>query len=737
MTRADMALPGCTPEPLGHYLKGLAVIRLVAEQKDEQALARWSSGCLILHTRLEPGDLVRFFLQEYRPTPVLSPWNKDSKLWPGVAWPDAVGAIVQSSDPRLAEYAAAIRQVSAILVRAKYPAKPKKPDKIRLLRTLRSEMPDSFVRWMDALCALEDDGVGMAPVLGSGGCDGRHEFSVNFMQRLGQVILPAAGGASAAWLLHSLFATGSPALVGAPVGQYHPGGVGGPNAAAGFHGDSLVNPWDYVLMIEGAILLASSVARRAGTQARARAALPFTFTVRSSAAGSRTLGESEASSGRQEVWLPLWARPASLGEISHLLAEGRAQVGRRSAESSTDFARAVVSLGVDRGLAGFTRFGFLKRSGKSHLAAPLGWQPVEERLHVELLEELDPWLRRLRTISQRAEAPASIRGHVRAIDDAIFAFCRAGRTEDLQEVLVAVSAAELGMARSKFGQGQAQPLAPLSLAWASACNDRSSEFRLAQSLASLYCATGATAAGIAVGPLRTHVEAVSVSPTGKVSWDPGSTAAVWRNGALLDSLVAMLERRCVDAAKVSPLEHAPVAASRPASLGDLHAFLSGQLDLAKLDRLGVALSMLRWPLWPDQRQGQPGLQVGQVPAALDRLYGICKLPFHHGPLPAAGPEGDNTAIRPDLAILARLRADDADTAVRLATRRLRGAGLFPVGTRGRGTRGKLPALTIKPGAGAAIAAALVFPIRESAIAGLMELVLMQPALTRESIQLAE
>lgn len=41
-----LKLRGCTPEPLGNYLKGLGVFRLIAEQADPQARAWWKDGFL-------------------------------------------------------------------------------------------------------------------------------------------------------------------------------------------------------------------------------------------------------------------------------------------------------------------------------------------------------------------------------------------------------------------------------------------------------------------------------------------------------------------------------------------------------------------------------------------------------------------------------------------------------------------------------------------------------------------
>ena len=48
----------------------------------------------------------------------------------------------------------------------------------------------------------------------------------------------------------------------APIGQFFPGAAGGANATSGFDAASAVNPWDFVLMIEGALLFAATSVKR-------------------------------------------------------------------------------------------------------------------------------------------------------------------------------------------------------------------------------------------------------------------------------------------------------------------------------------------------------------------------------------------------------------------------------------------------------------------------------------------
>ena len=74
----EIILAGCTPTPLANYLKALGIFRLVAEQKDPDVKGCWRGERFVLVTRLEPDELARYFLDEYRPTPVLAPWNGGS-----------------------------------------------------------------------------------------------------------------------------------------------------------------------------------------------------------------------------------------------------------------------------------------------------------------------------------------------------------------------------------------------------------------------------------------------------------------------------------------------------------------------------------------------------------------------------------------------------------------------------------------------------------------------------------
>src|SRR5207244_1399946 len=121
---------------------------------------------------------------------------------------------------------------------------------------------------------------------------------------------------------------------------------------------------------EGALCFAGAVTRKLGSTS-GRSAFPFSVSL--SASGYGTAVDKEAD--QWEIWLPLWERWISLSELRLIFAEGRAQVGGRVAKTGVDFARAVTSFGVDRGIESFARFGVVKgRVGGENYntAVPLG-----------------------------------------------------------------------------------------------------------------------------------------------------------------------------------------------------------------------------------------------------------------------------------------------------------------------------------------------------------------------------
>src|SRR5947207_13195356 len=98
----ELILKGCTPEPLMSYLKALGVFRLIAEQVDPAARMSWSGGAMHLHSKFDRDGVMKFLLEEYRPTPVLAPWNGGSGFYAGGTEP--LDKIADSTIKRLELY---------------------------------------------------------------------------------------------------------------------------------------------------------------------------------------------------------------------------------------------------------------------------------------------------------------------------------------------------------------------------------------------------------------------------------------------------------------------------------------------------------------------------------------------------------------------------------------------------------------------------------------------------------
>lgn len=705
-----LVLYGCAPEPLIHYLKALGVLRLVAEQLDPQVRGAWLGDAFALKTSRTKDELVTFFLEAYRPTPVVAPWNGSSGFYPADKKQRAmIKALCEVTNGRFDTYRATVQAAQRIVGARKQ--QPKDEEKAEMLRAARRNFPEAAVDWLDAAYVLGQDKPDYPPLLGSGGNDGRLDFTVNFIARL-LTVLPEFLQTekrpqerikqSKTQLCAALFADGTASLEKAAVGQFYPAGAGGANAEQGVSGESLVNPWDFVLAIEGSLLLASATVRQLAAGARTKASFPFT--VRNSNVGYGTAINGEKI--RAELWLPLWSRMSTYAEIAHIFREGRVQFSthRKTVRTGFDFARAVAELGVDRGIEAFQRYAFIERNGQANLATPLGTFEVRERPRARLIHQLDSWLDSFsRAASGDKVPPRFVRAQQR-LAEAIFRLCESGSAEHLLEVLVNLGAVEAELAAGeKFRDEKSlRPLSGLSLAWVNECQDGSDEFKLAAALASISGDDGN-------GALRENLEPVSISEKG-VEWSGKSVRAVWGNGTLEENLAAVLQRRSIEA-RADSLPHPVLTSRRFVTLSAVNAFLNNATDDARLEELLRGLVLLNWH--KAQPPDQMATQTCHVPPALPRAYALLKLLFLPNGKFQRRLEGETITIKHEPSIVPLLRAGRVRDALQVAYQRLQAAGLPPVSRE----------FHYDQAAGPRLAAALLFPIDDASVRALAELVL--------------
>jgi CRISPR-associated protein Csx17 len=734
-------LDGCAPTPLAHYLKALGILRLVAEQLDPQARGWWEGEQFRLASEKDKEELIHFFLEAYAPTALVSPWNRGS----GFFQEDdpALTSIAKSQAPRFERLRAGMHAARALLdeqvdadraVRAiKGEAKDKtisraqreairasdrykarlaaaerrfKRLKADLIPGLRRTWRGSHREWMDAAIVLTDEGTARYPsLLGTGGADGRLDFTNNFFQRLGELFdfgseTGAARPASRSMLEASLFgATERVLAAGLAIGQFSPGSAGGANMTTGPSSDSGLNPWDFVLMMEGTVMFTAAATRRLRSQAGVRAAAPFA--VSAGAAGYASAGHTDESA-RGEQWMPLWVQPTGLDDIRHLFTAGRAQLGPRTANEPLDLARAITRLGTSRGIGSFQRYGYIERNGQSNLAVPLGRFVVPDRAEPTLacLDDLDVWLKRLRREARSDKAPARLVLAERRLAEALLAVAQRP-AEPLRWQTALLRMAEIEALQIHGTAAKAGPIPRLRPPWVTVADDGSAEHRLAAAFA-LQCADARA---------RTQRDGVRRHWIGLDGEDDRSARVMQgRDGA--EDAIALVSRRLLEAARAGqrrlPLEPGCGVA---ASLHDVARVVAGEVDLDRCLSLARALMAL------DTRactRTPPRTGVAPPSDWPDDAWIAIRLALLPWPLP------DGRAPGSDPAILRRLQSGDVTAAVALAARRLRMAGI------------RCPVSTVASSAALArrYAAALAFPVSPRAAATLA--VRLDPSVAQEN-----
>ncbi|MCL6547720.1 MAG: type I-U CRISPR-associated protein Csx17 [Alicyclobacillus sp.] len=718
----EIVLEGCSPVPLASYLKALGILRLISEQADADAKGSWHHESFHLQCRLSKDQLVQFFLYEYRPSPIIAPWNGGSGFYPQreTAF-QAVDWLRTSRAARLAPYREVIAVADEILQRLGLESKPKSESKDLLISECRNWLPDSAVEWMDAVLMLTPEGTHFPPLLGTGGNDGNLEFTNNFMQRLQDLMDRDSGSPSPKsleWLQASLFHTAISGLKDVSIGQFSPGTAGGPNSRAGFAGSPQVNPWDYVLMMEGALGFSASTSRR--LESGGRSFISYPFTVAPSSAGHGGVAKQDEDSARAEMWMPLWSRPSKFSELRAVLREGRAQVNGKNARTGLDFANACARLGVDRGIDSFQRFAFMQRSGMSYLAVPLTRFWVRRRVEADLLDDLTQrgWLDRLARAAR--SQGQSVQSAYRRVAEAMFQLCQHGGAQRVQVLLRELGEVERLLADRPSLREALEPLVLDSGAWLDYAQDGSPEFELAVALAGLSWPGGPA--------IRAYFS--PVDPVNPRQWakDGSSNRVVWQWGELSRNLVRLVERRLLDAehpdwGDTCP-DGKPFRGRRRARLGTIVQFLTGSVDERRVDALVWGLL----PCTPSVHAMRPSGAEDRtpVPGWVPWPYAVTKLVLTPDQelrqaisAPPASDTGDALRVPIPQGLVQTLASGDirrADRAVRTAERRLYASGITP----------KLRNITSKTIHPRRILAACVWPVPRRELAYLARLVAEDP-----------
>ena len=706
----ELILPGCTPTPLAHYLKALGVFRLVAEQLDPDVRACWRKDTLVLLSTASQDMLESFFLQNYQPTPILSPWNGRAGYLEGENEDESTrrGAVLlniyrNSTSHRLKGYRdliafldnlpelsdmnlARTRKKELEIQKKSFPSNWTDEQqstltsienkesllKKQIFKLLRNTLPDNQLGWIDAIVTIGQENA-FSPLLGgNGGVGSSMDLGVNFMENL--LLLTqfektnsSSSHESKHWLKLALFDENTIFTASNTAGSLAPGRVGGYNATNGFTKKLNINPWDYIFMLEGALAFRPSLTRRLESLQKNHLSYPFTVKPTGIGGGAISLSDENLSGqGSSEIWAPLWSSPASFRELEALLREGAIRNGRNAPRDGLDMAQCVAKLGVDRGLTGFQRFQFIKRSGDNSLAIPLSRQDVTrtKNLKPDLISDLDRgnFLASLRRLSREEATPTNIKRAISLLENALFSLTNPGSGRiAVQQCLIRLGEAVQVLASSHKAQIDIPTLPSLSPHWITQADDGSAEFRLALALSGLH---GLPAQLAPVTREKGHRH---------WSWNRDSRSFVWGSGDPVRNLARVIERRLLE----SRQENDPFSAfgRTSATLAHIGDFLSGRTDDARL--AGLLLGLI-WTHPPEEGLPTPAHDPSPL---LPATYAVLK-PFFTAATTLNHlerlPEGKTLPRPGDYARL--LLAGRIDQAIARAWQRGRVAGLnWPAG----------------------------------------------------------
>ena len=750
-----LTLDGCAPSPLASYLKALGLLRVISSDwnhakgraADSKARGWWEGECFHVRTALDRTDLCGFFLHEYTPSPIIAPWNSGSGFYAKDNRDGFNPLAAESVAERFRPLAEAIGIASAVIDRQELNEAPKGKAKFDLVSALRAELPGRSLDWLDAAVALSGRDISYPSLLGTGGNDGRLDFTNNFLRHLlsrpgrgvSGGLFDASSGSAAVHakptLVRSLFGSTSRGLVPAAIGQFAPGPAGGANAMSGFSAKGLIDSWDFVLMLEGAVAFAGAATRRHQNRARAPQA-SFPFSVRVVGAGWGGVDVTEEDDARAEFWAPLWSRPVTFREVGALLHEGRAVLKGRTAGDGLDFARATASLGISRGISEFERYAFLMRAGKAYLATPLGRFKTQRRQRPDLIADLETggWLAKARHLAGGSKSPAYAKSAMRRLQDALFQMTDAGQAgEGTQHALIALGELVRWMTTNTKVREELPPPPVMGNRWMNVADDGSPEFRVAVALAGVgvtvqtsdrtepsdgHMTTDAADVGqiSQAMPMAAHFASIDEDRFARYRrtvWSASTSIpnVVWETGSLVSNMIAVLERRLIEAT-IRGLPDKPFASAQHACLPDVAAFLSADFDDSRCAALLAGLIWVR-PTHLRANKSAPVFTPTFAYAALKPVFTPDVTLRRIGLLT----ETARLPVPPGL--VARLRSGGnstdghaTDAAVKLALARARGSGVqSPFDPARSGGRRRVE--RSRYGAGVAadrLAAALLIPI---------------------------
>jgi CRISPR-associated protein Csx17 len=443
----EYELRGIGVQPLGNYLAGLGLLRLVNRTIDLKAKGFWRGGSFWLQTETHRDELVPRLVDSYTALHIINPWNKAA----GITVDDGVAKFTGLFDGLRNSPCDRLNGLSALLddvleVVGIHPIVKNAIDKPAQVGALRSRIPDSDWReWCDSAIVevLETDKKGKVTeklkypaLLGTGGNVGATDLAVNYYDAFGLVFDITTAQGTPVKLAMEMFteaifggstraATSTEGCKGAhmfPVNDFHLD-LKRSNSLdyveSGGSGGAAVNPVLVLLATEGFLTFSSTIStikhmvEEDGVGVRAKTQVAkYSLAVPTKGSSFNLVSVSERQNYTEEYFLPLWPMPLTHGNLvarlfqSPLLNEAGFSLRRRPGDG-TDFINEVREWAVKTGATGqLLRYTMLARKGQNNFAVYLGVVEVGGDL-IDLAADMNPVRGKLRSAADKVPATVS------------------------------------------------------------------------------------------------------------------------------------------------------------------------------------------------------------------------------------------------------------------------------------------------------------------------------------------
>ena len=108
-----LVLEGCHLEHPVNYWKAIGLLKSISLQKDPSAKGFFTDHGFLLETKLNKEELLNFFVEEFIPNPIISPFLQQRNNW-------LLDALIQEENSRLSLYRQAYEALKLIPTRKKH-----------------------------------------------------------------------------------------------------------------------------------------------------------------------------------------------------------------------------------------------------------------------------------------------------------------------------------------------------------------------------------------------------------------------------------------------------------------------------------------------------------------------------------------------------------------------------------------------------------------------------------------